>query len=445
MKNPVFWTISFWYISLFPGRLPFDSSDAIRMIQRGESTEQWTPLFFWFLKVFTFNGQSIFIASGFTALGFIYSFKYLIKSICFASKMNEAKILFWISLTPIYGFWSVTVSHDSTFVIGFVMTVAILLRTASNQEISVRKQDIFIAAIFLLTSWVGYVLCFIFLISLLMSRFQGIIRISTAILLIALTSSVGISPTRADVAFRPFLVDMKCVVQHQEAVISQQTWATLIEIAPKDLWLEPVRCSSMDGAVESLNSNSSDLSMLRWKKIIPAYLQLLKDNPAIILVGHIQRSSVALPPILFQPPKNQVSWDLSVPVGMSTNIMIQQGPEVIHPSVDEESVDVDFPIFGYLEIPAQLLAFLVNQASWFWGWGGLWIIPAIFLIHTRFSCFGRKRMSFVYIQILIFHLMLVALMPDPTPRYVLPSLLFGNLSVIILFVSRNSEEKSPNL
>jgi hypothetical protein len=295
-------------------------------------------------------------------------------------------------------------------------------------------KEVFLAAIFLLTSWVGYLLCVIFLLSLFIFKYKGMIYVCTTVFLIALTSSIGISATRADVVFRPFLVDVKCVVQHQDALVSEQTWTTLLEIASRDLWLNPVSCSSMDRAVESLRS--SDLSKLRWKKILPAYLQLLKDNPAIVLVGHIQRSTVALPPILFQPPKNQVSWDLSLPVGFGTNTMIQQGPEVVHPSIDEESVDVNIPIFAYLEVPAQFLGFLVNQASWFWGWGGLWVIPLILLIKARFSNLRQIKVGFVYLHILVFHLTLVALMPDPTPRYVLPSLLLGNLAAIIWLVSR---------
>jgi hypothetical protein len=443
-KRPVLAVAAFWYISLFPGRLPFDSSDAIRMLQRGESTEQWTPLFFWLLKLFTIDGRVIYVSSFLIAIGFLYSFNYLVKSISVPTEHLETKILFWTSITPIYGFWSVTVSHDSTFVIGFVMTIAILLRITSNQVITVRKREALLAAVFLLTSWVGYVLCVILLLSLFFLKYKNWLFVFVGVLLFASTAPLGISSTRSDVIFRPFLVDMKCVVQHDEAVVSQQTWQALQEIAPRERWENPVSCSSMDSAVHSLYSSTSNLSNLRWSKILPSYLQLLKDNPAIVIVGHIQRSSVALPPILFQPPKNQVSWDLSLPVGFGTNTMIQQGPEVIHPSIDEKSVDINVPFQIYFEIPAQLLAFLVNQASWFWGWGGLWIIPFIYLIHSRFALLGIRRLKFTYAQLLVFHLMMFALMPDPTPRYVLPSLLLGNFATVALLVLRKSRLNQPN-
>jgi hypothetical protein len=119
--------------------------------------------------------------------------------------------------------------------------------------------------------------------------------------------------------------------------------------------------------------------------------------------------------------------------------MIQQGPEVVHPSVDEESVNITIPILDYLEFPAQLLGFLTNQASWFWGWGGLWIICFLAFVHSRFSFLGFPKLKFIYAQVFSFHLLLFALMPDPTPRYVLPSLLLGNFAVIAYFQTRKLE------
>ena len=49
--------------------------------------------------------------------------------------------------------------------------------------------------------------------------------------------------------------------------------------------------------------------------------------------------------------------------------MLQQGPEVVHPSLDEPSANVTIKPFVVFEIPAQLLGFLVNQALWSWGLG----------------------------------------------------------------------------
>ena len=443
-RRPLLYSTIFWYLSLFPGRLPFDSSDAIRMLQKGQSTEQWTPLFFWMLKLSTFNGRCIYLASALMAIGFLYSFHFFIHSIPLLEEKTKSRALFVFTLTPIYGFWSVTVSHDSTFTIGFVMAISIIMRVSAHSNRTVKPVSVFVGTIFLLTSWLGYVLVLLFLLSLLILKQKYLALLCLFAVLTAGLSSIGINSTREDVVFRPLLVDLKCVAQHPEAVITPGTWEQLLKISPKTNWLTPVSCSSMDRAVQVLYGSGTDLTNLRWSDVIPAYFQLLKDNPAIMLVGHIQRSSVALPPLLFQPPKNQVSWDLDRPVGLGTNTMIQQGPEVLHPSVDEKSVDITIPIIEYLEFIPQLLGFLVNQASWFWGWGGFWILFLLYLLHTCFQEIPLRNKVLLFSPLGLFHLLLFILMPDPTPRYVLPTILLGGFAFILLAMTRHATKTEIN-
>lgn len=443
-RQPLLYSTIFWYLSLFPGRLPFDSSDAIRMLQKGESTEQWTPLFFWMLKLSTFNGSFIYLASALMAIGFLYSFHYFIHSIPLLEEKTKLRALFVFTLTPVYGFWSVTVSHDSTFTIGFVMTISMIIRELARSNRQVKPISVFVGTIFLLTSWLGYVLVLLLLLSFLILKRKLSALLCLFAVLTAGLSSIGINSTREDVVFRPLLVDLKCVAQHPKAVITPGAWERLLKISPKTNWLIPVSCSSMDGAVQVLYGSGADLTNLRWSDVIPAYFQLLKDNPAIMLVGHIQRSSVALPPLLFQPPKNQVSWDLDQPVGLGTNTMIQQGPEVLHPSVDEKSVDITIPIIEYLGFIPQLLGFLVNQASWFWGWGGLWILFLLYLLHTRFQETRLRNKVLLFSPLGLFHFLLFILMPDPTPRYVLPTILLGGFAFIILAMTRHAAKTEIN-
>jgi hypothetical protein len=441
IKISPFFVAIFWYISLFPGRLPFDSSDAIRMIKRGESTEQWTPLFFWLLRITTLEGTMIWLSSALLCSGFFYAFKFLIDSLNFANLRKAKMIHLAITLFPVYGFWSVTVSHDSTFLIGFVMALAILIRSSNKgSDISIRHN--LFAVSLLLTSWVGYVIVILFLISLATVKMRYVSVVALSTLALSLISQIGITSTRPDVVFRPALVDIKCAVQHPDSIITKDTWSRLEAIAPRDQWLSQTSCASMDKAVQTLYTGSNSLDNLQWREVAPVYLQLLSDNPAIILMGHIQRSSVALPPLLFQPPKNQVSWNLDRPVGEGTNTMLQQGPEVVHPSVDEPSVDLSFPGSKVVEIPAQLLGFLVNQASWFWGWGGLWLLPTFYMIQTRLKRSHVKKI--ISLHILLFHAILFALMPDPTPRYVLPSILLGFFSTCVILIDRRLPNKTKS-
>ena len=55
-----------WYLSLFPGRLSGDTSQAIKLIRNGESTDWWTGIYFQFLRISTLNGRFLFLASAIT-------------------------------------------------------------------------------------------------------------------------------------------------------------------------------------------------------------------------------------------------------------------------------------------------------------------------------------------------------------------------------------------
>jgi hypothetical protein len=117
---------------------------------------------------------------------------------------------------------------------------------------------------------------------------------------------------------------------------------------------------------------------------------------------------------------------------------------VLHPSIDEKSVDITIPIVEYLEFIPQLLGFLVNQASWFWGWGGLWILFLLYLLHTRFQTIRIRNRILLFSPLGLFHFLLFILMPDPTPRYVLPTILLGNLALILLVMTRNTAKNQIN-
>ena len=107
----------FWYLALFPARLTLDSFDDVRMMQRGESTEHLDPTLFLFLEAQHFLGKQVWLASFLIALGFYFPLKFLVESLPISVKAKFlTRILF--SLSPIYGFWSVTVSHDATSAIG---------------------------------------------------------------------------------------------------------------------------------------------------------------------------------------------------------------------------------------------------------------------------------------------------------------------------------------
>jgi hypothetical protein len=170
------------------------------------------------------------------------------------------------------------------------------------------------------------------------------------------------------------------------------------------------------------------------------YFSIFLKNPAIVIQAHLQRSSMALPPPFFQGPQNQVDRNIDNPIGLNTNIALQLGPEVLHPSIDYSAFKINNSFLKTMESIALFPTFIVNQASWFWGWGGFWLWPIF--IYLIFIVKERNILKIVVLiyPILVTHLILIAIGPIPAPRYVFPTILVGNIT--LLFLISNLLEKT---
>jgi hypothetical protein len=246
-----------------------------------------------------------------------------------------------------------------------------------------------------------------------------------------LISGIGISKHEASADTNWMLADLKCVSQHPDARLSPGDWIFLETIAPRVEWETPLSCTTVDEPVSSL-VNKNPKAHIFSPAFALNYIQVISKAPAIVAMAHIQRSRGALPPPFFQGPDNQVELDPSIPIGKGTNIALQSSFEMLHPSIDEPSVQIQSKFLKPLESLSQMSIFLVNQASWFWGWGGLWLWPALFLALSRNRSKSLVQRIGVYSPVLVLHLFLVAIGPAPLSRYVMAAVIAGLTSTLIL-------------
>jgi len=293
---------------------------------------------------------------------------------------------------------------------------------------------IFIAFIFLLSVKTGPFFILFGLISLAIRKKVKVIIITLPFLLILyFASSIGISTDfMKDAKYYPMIADLKCITQHPEAEITSGEWKFLEQIAPKQLWVEEFSCSTVESASRVINSPDFQLTINSqfWRN----YFGIASKNSAIFIMAHLQRSRGALPPPFFQGPENQVSYDISLPIGFGTNTALQSGPELLHPSIDEPSVDINIRILKPLEFLAQFPTFLVNQASWFWGWGGIWLILIMYFWVKNFknSKISTRLLSLYPIYLL--HLSLIILTPGALGRYYMSTILIGVAASIVILL-----------
>ena len=429
----------FWYISLFPGRIGSDPVQAIKLMEKNQSTDWWSALYFWFLRITTFNGQSIWLASLLSLIPLYLSLIYFLYSLP-EKKQRVDKIAFFICLSPLFGNFAVNINHDVFFTSGILLLLGYSLRMYLKCSKQIDKYLPFIAIVLFLNSRTGYILILFFIVYFFVVSRESLntfILISFSVFVFILTS-IGITKTSVPMHYLPFLADIKCVAQHPEARMTDKEWNYLILIASIEDWKKPITCASMDIANGELRSKK--LEALHPLEFYKTYLSIAAKNPAIVIQAHLQRGSIALPPPFFQGPQNQVDRNIDNPIGLNTNIALQLGPEVLHPSIDYPPLKIDNKYLKPLESFALLGSFLINQASWFWGWGGLWLWPIF--IYLIFKVKERRPLELIKLTypILVTHAVLIAVGPIPVPRYVMSTILIGN--IILLFLLSELFEKT---
>ena len=414
----------FWYLSLFPGRLGYDPIVMIKMIEKNQSTDWWTPAYFWFLKLTTFHGHSIWLSSLLSLIPMYFSMIYFLFSLN-EKKLRIEKIAFFTCISPLFGNFAVNINHDTFFTAGVLLLLGYSLRNYYNLQRRVDRHVPYIAVVFFLTSKTGYVLIIAMVIYTLVQhqkKLKTMYLIVFTFLVFSLTS-FGVTKFEEPVHFLPFLSDIKCVVQHPEARLSQEEWKYLGRISSLQSWKSPKICWSMDQALDDISL--SNLARFKFVDFLKTYISISAKNPAIVIQAHLQRSSVALPPPFFQGPENQVDRNLNNPVGLNTNTALQLGPIVLHPSIDYQRFKLSHNFFKPLENLALFGSFLVNQASWFWGWGGLWLWPILIYVLFKVKVRSFHMMLSLLYPLISYHLLLILIGPAPLPRYVMATILVG--------------------
>lgn len=436
--------ILFWYISMFPGRVGADTAGAIRLIQSGESTDWWTALFFWFLKLSSFNGTTIAITSLIQLIILSIAFYWLVIALPGSKTVIEKSFLIMIA-TPIFGAFGTTVGHDNLQVSGIFILLGIELRNIRKLEL--RKKTLvkaYISSIFcLLTTHTGI---FLILLSLLILTVRKFFKMSIYLLLLTFfiltVSSIGVTKSlyngiavnkTSQVKYSAFIADLKCIAQNPSSEINEFDWERLTRIAPKSDWLISLSCANSDPAINSLDLHKSkyDFSSTEFGK---TYLTISSKNIAIVAMAHIQRARGILAPPFFQAPDNQVVLDTKIPIGFGANNALQTGPEVIHPSNDEPTVSVNSRWLKPLNMLAQIPIFLVNQASWFWGWAGLWCWPIVIYWIWKIKIRKAKDLIISLYPIIGLHTILLLTIPTSIARYYMAAIILGIFVTILMLV-----------
>ena len=418
-----------YFVALFPSRNHWDTVEILRLARNGQSIDQWTALYFRYLQIISAGGHLAFLPSAIGLIGLVFGCVYFVESLPLSKATKRIATLISVG-SPFVGVFGMTLTHEVQTVTGTLILSGILLRKFSNSEEEINKVLVGFAIIYCLMTFVGLLIVFGFFLAL--TRKHNMLRNSFVYILIFLFSFMSGSLLFVDKVnpatnFQSFLGDVKCIVQHPDAVISEIQWNELEKLGPKEKWLEARTCSSTAEAVMFVAPNFPGKEV----DFLKLWAQLVKQNPQIALQARIQRSAMALPPPFFQSQPNFSSKDYLEPVGTGTQDDLQQWSPLFKTSNDDpyQLEHLRPPSFlKPLEFIALLPAFILNSQSWLWGWGGLWIVVFAIILLTR----TRMRLSDISRVLLPHFMTIVGLFvgsPVSDPRYAM------SLTVVGIFTS----------
>ena len=420
-----------YFYGLFPGRIYRDSASLIELMKEGQSSDQWSALYFRYLQLLTINGRFLFTVSALNLAILIYGIYRLIQSLNIEEKIKRRTfvILVW---SPFVGVFGMTVGRDTVATAGILILTSQIIQLSEGRLLSDWKQRIVLSFSIILTCMSILGCAFLLALSLFFflrsHKFLSLaIFILVAFNLTLMSSVLQVSHHSEKLYLANVLGDMKCIAQHPDAVISENQWNKLTKLGSIELWKEPKSCWLADYsyfALESASVNSGKTLSL-WK-------ELFIQNPQISIVSRIQRASVALPPIFFSPPPNMIEMNYSLPVGLGTQDDLQKFSELFKTSVDSKYFqNKELPVQSALESLILFVALIFNQNSQIWGWAGLWISIAL-IFGRRLTKLSRTQFLLALLPLIFTHVVIVLASPAPNPRYLMSSTLLG----ITLLIAR---------
>ena len=393
-----------WYLILFPGRVHVDSEYQLGLMRAGETTSQWTGIWFRYLQVLTIDGRTIIPATFLCAVLTFLTLRKIVLIICHEKAVGYLTLNL-LYLTPIIGYSSVTLNHDIVSSCGILLTFISLL---VEEKRSKRRNVLIVFQISIaLTSFIGLIgVVIIFAIFVIKHRkmhFSTSVTILLSILVVCSLNIIAIQRPPLSVVLLPIIADVKCIAQSDSSVISERDWVVLRKIQSEKSWREIESCSSANIALNQEFRNEAI-----GREFVEAYIRIAQQNSLKIAQAHILRSSSAIPAPFLIPQRPVYALDEGT---SQLGKQQQNGLLLTSRSIHGQ---VGIPVIRQLEPVAMLVATIVNFFSHIIGWGGLLIL--LLVLTPAAKRIERKKLLVVLLSM---HSFLFLWSPVNDNRYLL--------------------------
>ena len=438
-RGCLIWTFSilFYFASLYPARFGKDTNGILNDLAIGDSTSQWTALYFRFLQLISINGHLVALASLVSLILYAFSLEIFLQGYS-RSKKSRDWTRFFFATSPFYGVFGMTIDHQLFSLCGLLNMISLLrIKTAGNENLPFLSRHFvsptlfFISALFAQMTFQGLFLSIILIYMYLGLRGLFVVALLVSFSFISPNLLNVRSEMLSDMRLIPLLGDIKCVVQHPKVELSATQLRTLEDLGPINSWKSLSTCAVADNAFFALNGSS-----IITTEVIKLWVELVKEYPQLVLTAHTQRSSMALPPPFFRSQPNHMPTDDLLPAGKETSVELHQWSELFKTSVDNQELKEGRPFIVRVLEPLPLLyAFIFNQNSMFWGWGGMWLI--IFFILSCLREVNHRKADFQISFILLsLSVVLFLISPISSPRYVFLQVVIGVIGALDFIINR---------
>jgi hypothetical protein len=407
--------LSFWYVTLFPGKVHVDTGSQLLLIQNGQTTNQWTSSYFFILQLLTFRGESTALVSLCSLLILYFTVRYFCRVFGQSFQyMNRA--LTFIMCTPLFGFWGMAVNHDIFAACGSIL----LFSLSAEYFIYHKRPSIFILIAGVLLSTFSYLTlssaCVLALFFLIKRRIKDCLVVVLTVSTFLVINFSGIYVTPKSETSISLLSDIKCATESFSNNLDQKDWNTLTTLAPKAFWVTPQKnftcyqSNNIFGEINKLNLDS--------KEVLQVWIHVLQDQPTVVFLSHLMKSSQAFPPLVMQPPTNYL--DIS---GNSRDFRNPQSNSWLMTTRDGSK---NFPVPGISIIgnTVDFTGFIVNLRTDYLGWAGLWLILSMLILIFKFR---NLKYLWIFFTVGAPHVMVFLLAPGVDLRYLAGTCLIGYL------------------
>ena len=397
-----------WWIVFFPGFFSTDSFAAVQMAKSGDLTNSFTASWALYVRLFSLQGHAIGLLTLINGLLLIFAvtrFSYVI-----LSKKNAAIASFILSTTPLVAGMGITLWHDILMTSGLLLVATFM--TKIHQAKSISRTDL-VSELLLGALLVSFrpnglptLLVFSTIFIMFCRKKSSAKALVTAlattsfVTLIGSTVILGLSPINNYYAQEWMRNDISCFANSPAG--SGFVEKHIPKIGTTEEWRSANACTFLNTA------KITDEQKVSAQRYVPsAWVELLKSDPAFVIVTHLQRNAYLNPIPIFGIPT----------------------APFLHSTIEFKDAGISWA-FPQIAQATRAPMRIWNALRGITGWAGLWALITFLLLmkSKRRELLAPLLMSISLVGVLFIFA------PIPDGRYALYVLIVGQLALIGKFI-----------